>query len=650
MGTGASRASVALDNPFPVSATLSRDLDKLSMVAARILSTADIYDVNNLARPGVCGDYAVFLKKDIEKQLLPFVADISGAPVSIAYQNPRRIIEKAETRKEICSQIANTMITAIATVVASLASIQVAWQPSREAAVASIQRGGAVSEVTDWLAINNYIRPIATGTDILGRPLELINRRAAGTSRPTFQLVFGAAQDGMHPAQLTATGGSPPMPVGSLKINFIKPIQITLPGTTKSILPFRISDNSGLVWMVGILYDDIFQTLAISNTRGPLDPFQIWEFLFRRTQGYTGELQDTRTQLNEANEVFNQYRRTKNPQVILTALSRFLTDRIPGYHAGYAPGGAMPMPAPYGYPPWMPPQVPPPVQGPGAYGMAQGPGAYGMAPVPGAFQPMQFAAARPPGLASSIALRPDMAAGIQYDIPLAATRTIVDTLKSFRDMMVRQSSPAATRAVTLSTKINADRTIQTNICRDPYWSEANLSRVYPWATLQFLSVSDWSKLSKESRVADSILMPEWRKFVDDLERLYARTGAKLTRSVPTAYFLDQLRVTDIDKIRVCAEGRSGSVPFLPIQAAIAELQAIYTVHVAAVWSILNSLIVVIVDPAKKMEVVRLHPDVFGGTVKSSKSYVEEKAAAARRLIVDFYLATERIYVETIMKL
>jgi hypothetical protein len=657
MGAAASRGGTTLDNPFPVSGTLSRDLDKLSMVAARILSTPDIYDVNNLARPGVCGDYAVFLKKDIEKQLLPFVADISGEPMLVAYQNPRRIIEKSETRKEICSQLATTMITAITTVVAALASIQVAWQPSREAAVVAAlapQRGGAITEVTDWLATNGYIRPIPGGTEIIGKPVELINRRATGTARPTFQLVFGAAQDGMHPAALSATGGSPPMPTGTLKMNFIKPIQITLPGTTKSILPFRISDNSGLAWMVGVLYEDMFQTLAASNTRAPVDPFQVWEFLFRRTQGYTGELHDTRTQLNEANEVFNQYRRTKNPQVILTALARFLTERIPGYHAGYVPGapaggaGAY-MPGPYGYTPWAPPAAP---------------GAYGMAPAP--IQPLAFAPPRPASLAGigmappagappSIALRPAGAydpAGIQYDIPLAATKTIIDSFKGFRDLMARQSSPAATRAITLSTKVNADRSIQTNICRDPYWigTDSNLSRVYPWATLQFLSITDWSKLSKEARMADSVLMPEWRKFIDDLDRLYSSAGLKLTRTVPGAYFLDQMRVTDTDKLRVCAEGRAGSVPFAPIQAALEKIQAAYTAHVAAMWGILNSLIVVIADPAKKTEVVRLHPDVFGGNVKSSKKYVEEKAAQARKLIADFYLDVERIYVETIKSL
>lgn len=642
MGAGASRG-VALDDPFPVSATLSRDLDKLSIVAARILSTPDIYDVNNLARPGVCGDYAVFLKKDIEKQLLPFIADVSGERVAVAYQNPRRAIERAETRKEICSQIANTMLTAIVTVVACLGSIQVAWQPSREAAVAAaVQRGGALTEVTDWLALNGYIRPLPTGTEIIGRPIDLVNRRATGINKPTFQLVFGPAQDGMHPAALSATGGSPAMPAGSLKINFIKPIQLNLPGTTKSFLPFRISDNSGLAWMVGILYEDVFQTLATSNTKGPFDPFQIWEFLFRRTQGYTGELHDTRTQLNEANEVFNQYRRTKDSQVIIRALTRFLTDRVPGFHAGAV------APPPLGYPGYAAPwgAYPPPAA------------AAGLAPAP--IQPLAMikptglgaaaAAAGAGALAPSIALRPGEGVGVQYDIPLAATRMITDSLKSFRELLPRQSSPAAVRAISLSAKVNPDRTIMTNICRDPYWTEVNLNRVYPWATLQFLSFTDWTKLTKETRMADTLLAAEWRDFVNGLDRIYTSAGLKLTRAVPNAYFLDQLRVTEVERLRVCAEGRAGAVPFQPIQAGVAALQEAYTAHVARMWDILNSLIMVIVDPEKKAEVVRLHPSVFGNTMKSSKAYVEERAAAARKALVEFYLKVEQIYVDTIKSL
>ena len=84
----------SIEEPFPIPPGLNSDLDKLSAMVARILSTSDIYDINNLSKPGVCGDYAVFLKARIEKTLQPFKAKISlteGAEQSteLAYVNTR---------------------------------------------------------------------------------------------------------------------------------------------------------------------------------------------------------------------------------------------------------------------------------------------------------------------------------------------------------------------------------------------------------------------------------------------------------------------------------------------------------------------------------------------------------------------------------
>ena len=49
MGAGGSKsaAQASISDPFPINMRLSKDLDKLSFVAARILSTPDIYDINN---------------------------------------------------------------------------------------------------------------------------------------------------------------------------------------------------------------------------------------------------------------------------------------------------------------------------------------------------------------------------------------------------------------------------------------------------------------------------------------------------------------------------------------------------------------------------------------------------------------------------
>jgi hypothetical protein len=53
---GASASTPALDIPFPIDLKDKSKLDLLTMVVSHILNTPDIYDINNLARPGVCGD------------------------------------------------------------------------------------------------------------------------------------------------------------------------------------------------------------------------------------------------------------------------------------------------------------------------------------------------------------------------------------------------------------------------------------------------------------------------------------------------------------------------------------------------------------------------------------------------------------------
>ena len=169
---GAAGSRVALDNPFPLDAKMNSDLDLLSVAISRILNTPDIYDINNLGRPGVCGDYAVFLRNQVEKKLLPFMATVDGKDVAVAYLNPRKSIDKPEVRKEVCKQLTGTILRVISIVVASLASIQVANQ-SRDTAVAGVtrqavtqmqsQRGGGIPDVREWLVNNNYISAANVG-------------------------------------------------------------------------------------------------------------------------------------------------------------------------------------------------------------------------------------------------------------------------------------------------------------------------------------------------------------------------------------------------------------------------------------------------------------------------------------------------------
>lgn len=647
MGAAASRQ--ILSDPFPVDTALSNDLNRLSMVAARILSTPDIYDVNNLARPGVCGDYAVFLKDNIAKRLLPFVADVSGGgAVEVLYQNPRKSLPSAEMRAAVCEQLATTMLRTIAIVVASLTSIQVA-HGSREVAARVVQRGGAVGDIMSWLSNAGYIRraDAAAGGTIVGRRFELVNSRG-GAGRPTFSLVFGETRDGLYPASLFATAapGTAAMPTGALKIAFANPI--TLPGpptmAAVSVLPMRVTDTGGVPWMVGILHNNMFKSInptaaaAAGAADGPYDPFDIWEQLFRRTQGWSDPTRpyfERREQTNAANEIFEQFKRLRNPQIILATVERFLMEYVPGYYAGYGPGGAagyaVPAAAgyaaPYGYPGAgaLPPMVP----GAGAFAPRYPPGPAGVG-----------AGARAlPALAPA----PAGADGLRYDIPLSAGRSINDALKLFREAITRESSPAAVRTNTLVAQVYPNRTVQLGICRDPYWGEKNLARILPWAAFQFLCIKDWKLMSAERRSAGGNFEDEWLKFTENLTTRIYTSAPKLEG----AGFLDQMRFSGAEKVAGCATGVAPIITNIDaLQIGLEQIRNRYNRHVRDVWAILNTLIVVIQDPdAKGLEVVRLHPAVI--QQGSSTKYVAAKAAAARKMLLSFYTDIEDLYMQTI---
>jgi len=611
MGAGASRG--ILEDPFPVEPSLSKDLDRLSLVAARILSTPDIYDINNLARPGVCGDYAVFLKNSLEKKLLGYTfQDVSnnepaGPAMEVVYQNPRRAISKPELRQRICTQIADTMLTVIATVVACLASIQVA-SPSRETAVAGIaQKGGAISAdvIVAWLTQKGYVSPTAVPPAATGDSISLTLQDRVATPAPAstpvvFTLTLKrAAERTVLSGSLMATGGSPAMPPGSLRVDVGAPIPIPGTAPADSILPIRVADTAGSPWMVGALYGDAFVSLSTTPKRA--SPFEIWTSLFRLTQNLppTAALED-RASVIAANEIFRQYRERADANYILGALRSYL----PSYATASIP----------------------------AYYSAR-------------ITPAAAAAAARPWYGAPAAV-PAAPAAV-YDIPLAATKNILDAFNLFRTALPKQSAPAAVRALTLSAKVNTDRSIQTSVCRDPYWTEPNLSKIYPWATLQFLCVKDYKKLIAED---SSIFQSEWAGedgFIQRLAMLYGGGDVpKLT--VPEGNrFLNRLTFGGVDTIPLCKESAIARVGFREVQDGLLRLQGLYEEHVKAVWDILNSLIIVIQDPDTKGEVVRLHPAVLRGP---SHAYVAGKAAAARKLLVAHYLAVEAAYLDTVRKL
>ena len=62
------------------------------------------------------------------------------------------------------------------------------------------------------------------------------------------------------------------------------------------------------------------------------------------------------------------------------------------------------------------------------------------------------------------------------------------------------------------------------------------------------------------------------------------------------------------------------------------------------WDILNSLIVVIEDPDTKKDLVRLNPAVLQG---STKTYIDNVAKNAMKLIAIHYIEIEKIYTDVV---
>lgn len=653
MGAGPSRK--LLDDPFPMDPKVTRDLNKLSAVVTRILSTPDIYDLANLTKSGTCGDYAVFLKAKITQQLLPFVARMSdGAVAEVLYQNPKKAIEKEADREAICSQLTNSMLRLVATVVACLGSIQIARSSG---APVIQQRGGAVTDVINWLVNAGYIAAAEVGAMAVGKKLQITNRYGR-VGMPIFYITFGEGRDGLYNATLSAVGTADrPMPTGGLRLQFTNPIPV--PGLTESILPIRVTDTAGVPWMVGILCRDLFETLNSATSRGGggMAPGDIWEQIFLRAAGpdsvarVASEYYETQAQLATANEIFNQYRRSKDSRVILKAVERYLVDVLnyipqPSYGdigAGAA-AGAMAVDI-YGRP------IPGGYMLPGVAGYAGAGAAAGIRPIAPRY-PFGAAAAgtgpvrpfAPPRPISLIA--PAEGSGLKYDIPLAAGKYITETLAAFRNAVPTLASPAAVRAHTLMARLNADRTVQTGICQDPYWSQPNLSRIYPWLTLQFLCVNNWKLLTADKRDISGVMFNDWDKFLNDMLMLYngAAVGPRLTSNTG---FLGTIKFDGAASIAICKDPSKQRIERLDlIQAGLVELHNLYDAHVRIMWDILNSLVMVVQSPDTGTELVRLHPNVFKSRT-ASYEYINGRAEIARVEIAKFYLAVEASYLKTI---
>jgi hypothetical protein len=616
---GASASTLALDVPFPIDLKEKSKMDLLTMVVSHILNTPDIYDINNLARPGVCGDYAVVLKEQIDKKFLPFMADASGQ-VLVAYQNPEKLIKDKTKRAKICTDLADTALRIASIVLACLGSIQVASETRVQKGGLNPQRGGSSDDILNWLIMNKYITTdAARGPRGQVIPLNDTNDGRYG-SEFRYQMVLTSSDSTLTTANLSQVGAQ-----GSLRIQFLDPILI--PGTTEQVLPIRVLDTTGIPWMVGIMFKNIYKPL--SNV-GHSSPMLVWNNLFRKSRGEAAELIESDfNQLQTSSALFDRYRQTRKPDAILQLLDPFFQSpdvftHIPNYR-----------PNPYGVPP-NPYGVPPNPYGvpPNPYGAPVNPYGAGAPVNPYAVQPNPYAAPAY-GQPYAGAYRPQKPVNpfsVQYAIPdQQMTRNILSILGSFKELFTKTSCPASVRANTLSLRVNPDRTIRSGICADPYWKEGNLGRIYPYATFQFLCMKDW----RSTGYTDDL-----KTFVEGLGSVY---GSEFKAAVP----LDSAKFSVVPKVCSADQGREINVKFEEVQKGLQAINAEYKAHTKAIWTILGELVEVIEDPETKTELVRLVPNA---TKTNTKKYIDDLAVKARTQIGGHYVRLEGIYYEVVKSL
>ena len=233
-----------------------------------------------------------------------------------------------------------------------------------------------------------------------------------------------------------------------------------------------------------------------------------------------------------------------------------------------------------------------------------------------------------------------------FDIPDSARRFMSTKFRQYRELIPKESSPAATRAHTLVALQNEDRTVQTAVCQDPYWSETNLNKIYPWATLQLMFVEDWKTLSDD--YSRTKFASDWNdRFLNPLTDIYKGDGLP-TLERGAGKVLEQMRFTKITAVDICKKRQNPRVGFREIQSSLGKLQELYNKHIVQMWRIINSLIITIVDPVKKTEMIRLHPNAANMSNNvSTRKYVDAIAKEARERIADFYIQVETIYTDTV---
>ena len=213
-----------------------------------------------------------------------------------------------------------------------------------------------------------------------------------------------------------------------------------------------------------------------------------------------------------------------------------------------------------------------------------------------------------------------------------------------------RSSPAKVRAESLAgTWDSSTRTQTTKVCSDSYWNKnKSLESIFPWATLQYLYVKEMKTIG--TNALNSFDTEAWTAdFVHPLQAIYPPDQeTSLLPSLLGKGTLAHLSFTQTEPIPLCKNTLKPEVRTDIILHGTSAIYALYKAHTTAVIAILNNLVQVLEDPTTHRETVRLHTNVTQGKDGDSVAYVNEQSILARKAIAAFYVEVEAEYAKAVV--
>jgi hypothetical protein len=578
MGQSASHIDFILQdvkNPLQLTDSMNSSIDAISLIVSRILNTPDIYDLKNLKKEGVCGDYIVLLKEKLmaSMAMLPYY---TASGEEILYQSPDRLIQDTETRRRVCKELAESSLSIASIVVACLASIQISTK-KREQIVLDNSAKQSVSSVTSptiqaparpSMIIPTpgvYPSPVYPTPTVYPTPAYQAPAYQAPPPAPTYPPTVPTYQAPTYP---TPTYPTPTYPTPTYPTPAPAPTYPAYQAPTyprPAYQPYGYAQMHGgsvsiLQWLITNNYisQTVSDTYKISSNevkethsfllKTDNSSKDIYKNLIAEDRGITADvsievIDNVLRNLDKSSLIIQFLSPISNPSVVGETIVpiRILDATGTTMCAGVLYSGNNRFKS-FG-------EGTTDIDLPGLlfilFRLSQlhsnedkGLIEKGVYVMDNAIQRARdnqifdSAKSNPTSMYPYILGRSQSTPGYynppvpdtkyygaipvkttqEYAIPSSSAFSIIQTLDNYKAKLAIDSCPAMIRSKSLVDEITEKRSIRTRFCSDMYWSQSSLSKIYPYTTLQFLCIQDWATPNN--------LVPAFNTFCDNLVNLY----------------------------------------------------------------------------------------------------------------------------------